>query len=194
MHDIEPHFKWRGKYMATEDKRSPFYDKVYDEFKYTHKIYNYVIHPQWDAFGSATLYLKLLFVEYDESYAIIELMGEWNDCLTNDIMFFKREIIDLLVSHGIFKYILICENVLNFHGSDDCYYEEWYDDIKEDGGWICLLNVFPHVEEEMKDAQLQYFINFGLEYAHVNWRPHQPEDLFSMIEAMVNGSVKRLSF
>ena len=54
-----------------------FYGRQYDEFKFTNKIYNYFIHPQWDDFGSATLYAKILYVEYDEGYAVIELMGEW---------------------------------------------------------------------------------------------------------------------
>ncbi len=194
MHDIEPHFKWRDRYIASEDERSPFRGRVYDEFKFTNKIYNYFIHPQWDEFGSATLYLKILAVDYNESYAIIELIGEWNDCLSNDIMFLKREIIDQLVPYGITKFVLICENVLNFHGSDDCYYEEWYDDIKDEGGWICLLNTLQHVEEEMKSTQLQYFINFGEEFNDINWRPHRPKVLFSAIDALVNGMVKRLTF
>lgn len=31
---------------------------------------------------------------------------------------------------------------MNFYGLDDSYYEEWYDDIKEEDGWICCLNIF----------------------------------------------------
>ncbi|MCB0640588.1 MAG: hypothetical protein KDC44_03075, partial [Phaeodactylibacter sp.] len=76
MHDIEPFYHWRSDYVAAEDDRSPFYGRVYDEFRFTQKIYNYYIHPQWDAFGSPTLYMKLLKVDYDEGYAIMELIGE----------------------------------------------------------------------------------------------------------------------
>ena len=90
MHDIEPYFNWRNYYTAEEDKDSPFYGKVYDEFKYSNKIYNYFIHPQWDYIGSPTLYIKLLYADYEDGYAIIELIGEWNDCLNNDVMFLKR--------------------------------------------------------------------------------------------------------
>ncbi len=43
--------------------------------------------------GSETLYLKILFVDYDERYAIIELIGEWNDAINNDIMLLKRDIV-----------------------------------------------------------------------------------------------------
>lgn len=194
MHDIEPYYHWREKYIAAEDPKSPFYGQVYDEFRFTQKVYNYFIHPQWDVFGSNTLYLKALYVSYDDGYAILELIGEWNDCLHNDIMYLKREVVDPMIDEGITRFILICENVLNFHGSDDSYYEEWYDDIKEEGGWICLLNVLPHVEDEMKDTQLQYYINFGGNFDNVNWRPQKPKILFSAIEAILHGEVKRLRF
>jgi hypothetical protein len=44
-----------------------------------------------------------------------------------------KEIIEVLTTHGINKYILL-ENILNFHGSDDCYYDEWFEDVED--GWI----------------------------------------------------------
>ena len=190
MHDIEPHYKWRDKYIASEDDRSPFFGRQYDEFRFTQKIYNYFIHPQWDNFGSATLYLKILYTDYEEGYAILELIGEWNDCLKNDIMFLKREIVDALAAEGISKYILICENVLNFHGSDDCYYEEWYDDVKEYNGWVCLLNTLDHVEAEMKETQLHYYINFGGAFSNVNWRPYKPANLFVAVQAVIEQQVQ----
>ena len=156
------------------------------------KIYDHYIHPQWDEFGSLTLYMKILFADYDEGFAIIELIGEWNDTLYNDIRFLKREIIDLLIAKNINKFILICENVLNFHGSDDCYYEEWYEDVCEEGGWVCLLNILNHVEEEMKDTRLQYYINFGERYNNFNWRSQRPQNVFKIVEKMVLGDIKRL--
>ncbi len=36
------------------------------------------------------MYLKVLMADYDEHYAIIELIGEWNDAIENDIMELKR--------------------------------------------------------------------------------------------------------
>ena len=122
MQDLEPFYNWRGYYIAAEDPLSPFYGREYSEFEYTNTIYNYYIHPQWDEFGSNTLYLKILFTDYDRGFAIIEFIGEWNDALYNDIMFLKRDLIELMMKEGINKYILIGENVMNFHGSDDCYY------------------------------------------------------------------------
>lgn len=192
MHDIEPFHRWRDYYVASEDELSPFYGRRHDEFYYTNKIYNYYIHPQWDDFGSDTLYTKLIFADYDEGYAILEFIGEWNDCLHNDIMFLKRDVIDPLIKQGIYKYILICENVLNFHGSDDAYYEEWYEDIRDEGGWICVLNTLNHVSDEMKATRLQFFVNFGDDFGAVNWRPHTPRRVFAAIEAMVEGGTKRL--
>ncbi|MCG8328887.1 MAG: hypothetical protein MI974_14440 [Chitinophagales bacterium] len=192
MHDIEPYYRWREHYVAAEDEHSPFYGRIYDEFRFSNKVYNYYIHPQWDEFGSATLYLKVLYADYYDGYAIIELIGEWNDCLSNDIMFLKRDLIDEMIRQGIHKYILICENVLNFHGSDDCYYEEWYEDVNEEGGWICLLNTLNHVNDEMRDTQLQQYISFGEPFNEVNWRPHKPKVIFKAIEAMVHGEYRKV--
>ena len=82
MHDIEPYYRWRDDYIAAEDERSPFFETEYSEFEFDKMIYNYYIHPQWDCFGSQTLYIKILFVDYDRQYAIIEFIGEWNDLYT----------------------------------------------------------------------------------------------------------------
>ncbi len=194
MHDIEPFYRWRDDYIASDDERSPFYGRVHSEFTFSNKVYNYYIHPQWDNFGSPTLYAKILFADYDEGFAIIELIGEWNDCINNDVMFFKREVIDPLVDQYISKFIIICENVLNFHGSDDCYYEEWYQEVVEDDGWITFVNTLPHVEDEMKDTQLQHFLNFGDHFNDVNWRPQKPKIFYQAIQAMVHGQIKKLVF
>lgn len=193
MHDIEPFFRWREQYDSSEDERSPFFGRQYSEFYFTNKVYNYYIHPQWDDFGSTTLYLKILFVDYDEACAIIELIGEWNDCLYNDVMYLKRELIDPMLEQGIHKFIFIYENVLNFHGSDDCYYEEWYEEIRDQDGWICFLNTSKHVEQEMKSVRLQYYVNFGEAFASINWRPMEPLVLFEKIESVVHAGNKRLN-
>lgn len=191
MHDIEPHFNWRDRYIASEDKLSPFFGKQHSEFYFTNKIYNYYIHPQWDFFGSATLYMKVLFTDYDDGYTIIELIGEWNDCLHNDVMFLKRDIVDDMLKKGISKFIFICENVLNFHAGDDDYYEEWYEDVRDERGWIVFLNTLEHVEQEMKDARLQAYINFSGHFSSVIWRPHKPKNVFKAIEALVEGEVPK---
>ncbi|HHM20809.1 MAG TPA: hypothetical protein ENJ20_02190 [Bacteroidetes bacterium] len=185
MHEIEPYYNWRNKYIASEDPLSPFFGRKYDEFYFTQKIYNYYIHPQWDSFGSATLYMKILYADYELGFAVFEMIGEWNDCLHNDIMFLKRDVVDEMLPEGINKFIVICENVLNFHASDDCYYEEWYEDVKDKAGWICFLDLLPHVEEEMKETRLDQFVHLGPQYNHLNWRTFSPNNLLKKVEQML---------
>ncbi|MDX2134290.1 MAG: hypothetical protein SFV52_05875 [Saprospiraceae bacterium] len=187
MHDIEPHFRWRDLYTAEADTRSPFYGRAYSEFEFSNMLYNFYIHPQWDAFGSATLYAKILFADYEDGYACIELIGEWNDALYNDIMFFKREIVDVLMEAGIYKFILFCDNVLNFYASDDDYYAEWYEEASEYGGWIVLVNTREHVDEELELARLQQYLTFGEPYKAVNWRPHKPQVVLEMVDLLRMG-------
>ena len=102
MQDIEPYYSWRHMYISSEDELSPFYGREYSEFEYSNTVYNYYIHPQWDDFGSTTLYMKVIFADYEQQYAIIEFIGEWNDAINNDIMMLKRDIIDeMIADYGI---------------------------------------------------------------------------------------------
>lgn len=180
MHDIEPYYSWRHLYASEEDRRSPFYGKVYSEFGYTHAVYDYLIHPQWDEMGSATLYIKILFVNYDLKFCIIEMIGEWNDAIYNDIMYLKRNIADVFIAAGITKFMLIGENVLNFHLGDNDYYQEWFDDIED--GWIVALNFRKHVIKEFVLGNLDHFIAFGGKFDYFNWRSYDPNQLFLVID------------
>lgn len=188
MHEIEPYYNWRDYYVASEDERSPFYNQEYSEFEYSEQIYNYLLHPQWDNFGSSTLFIKILYTNYDVGYTIIELIGEWNDAINNDIMLLKREVIEHLMTEGIDKFILIGENVLNFHYSDDCYYEEWFDELED--GYIVLINFHLHVIQELNEIHLDQYFVLGGELAEVSWRTYAPEHFFERINAYVQ---KRLS-
>lgn len=188
MHEIEPFYRWRDDYVAAEDSLSPFFETQYNEFSFDKQIYNYLIHPQWDFFGSQTLYVKILFVDYEIQYAIIEFIGEWNDAIGNDIMLLKREILETIIAQGINKFILLGENVLNFHTSDDCYYEEWFQDIED--GWIAGINFRQHVIDEFKTNNIDYYINFGGNLDDLNWRQLKPAQLFLLIE---NQILKRLT-
>ncbi len=180
MHEIEPFYNWRHDYIAAEDEKSPFYGVEYNEFEFDKQVYNYLLHPQWDEFGSQTLYLKVLYADYEHSFAIIEFIGEWNDAIYNDIMALKREIIDVMIGEGITKYILIGENILNFHSSDDSYYEEWFQDIED--GWIAALHFREHVIDEFKDNNIDYYINFGGYLNEIPWRTLKPKQLYKQIE------------
>lgn len=179
MHEIEPYYNWRHLYSAEEDESSPFFGREYSEFEYSNTVYNYYIHPQWDEFGSRTLYLKVLFVDYDYNYAIIEMIGEWNDAVENDIMQLKREVIDLMIPQGISKFILVTENVLNFHSSDADYYEEWYDDIKDAGGWIAAVNMPEQTQYDFQRSHIDRYIHL-MEYPQ--WRTVQPQHFFQLID------------
>ncbi len=179
MHDIEPFYNWRHIYIAEEDPKSPFFGRKYSEFEYSQTVYNYYIHPQWDDFGSRTLYLKIIYVDYELHFAIIELLGEWNDAIENDIMELKREVMDLLYKQGIYKYILIAENVLNFHSSDKEYYQEWYDDVSEENGWIVALDMPEQTQQDFKKKKLHYFIEL---MALPEWRVYKPYHLFRKID------------
>lgn len=182
MHTIEPYYNWQNLYVASEDPNSPFAGREYSEFYFTDKIYNHYIHPQWDNMGSPTLFLKVLYAEYDDGYAVIEFIGEWNDCINNDIMFLKRDIIEPMMEQGISKFILIGENILNFHPSDDCYYSEWFDEVEDQGGWIALMNFREHVMEEISAANLDYFFLMGGSLTQMDWRTYRPIQLFQKVE------------
>ena len=178
MHDIEPFYNWRHIYVSEEDPYSPFHGRVYSEFEFTQTIYNYYIHPQWDEFGSKTLYLKVLMADYEERYVIIELIGEWNDAIENDIMTLKRDVIDVFLANGINKFILITENVLNFHNGDKDYYEEWYEEVSEENGWIVCINMPEQTQYDFKKAKLHYYIE-RIELH--DWRIYKPFHLFKML-------------
>jgi len=183
MHDIEPHYHWLHLYNSEEDELSPFFEHVHSEFEFSNAVYNYLIHPQWDSFGSTTLYLKVLYADYEQGYGIIELIGEWNDVLHNDIMTFKREVIELMQDQGIDKFILLGDNVLNFHASDDSYYEEWYNDVED--GWIAMVNFRDHVLDEFRQHRIDYFLNFGGELDQLHWRKFSPPQMFKKVDDII---------
>ncbi len=184
MHLVEPYYQWRNLYVASEDDASPFYGREYSEFEFHNSIYNFYIHPQWDSIDSPTLFIKILYVEYEEKYAIIELIGEWNDTIENDIMTFKRDIIEELTKYGIDKFLLIGENVLNFHSSDDCYYEEWIDDIED--GWVAMINFHDHVLLEFEDVGVDQYFIMGGEMEMIEWRTYSPKQLFNKVNGIVS--------
>ena len=183
MHLMEPFYSWRNYYIASEDPSSPFYGREYSEFEFNNTVYNFYLHPQWDTIDSSTLFIKILFVEYDEQYAIIEMIGEWNDAIENDIMIFKRNIIEPMMEEGINKFILVGENVLNFHYSDDCYYEEWFEEVEE--GWIALVNFQEHVIREFERIHVDQYFVMGGELEEIEWRTYQPHHFFKRVSDLV---------
>ena len=183
MHSIEPHYNWRGFYVASEDSRSPFFRRHYSEFEFTNAIYDHYIHPQWDEFGSKTLYLKILYVDYDMHYCIIEFIGEWNDILYNDIMYLYRNVLEVLVEQDIRYFVLIGENIMEFHADTNDYYEEWFDNLGD--GWIIGLNFREHVVREFIDNNLDYYIAFSGRFNEIAWRKYNPDQLFEILSRLI---------
>jgi creatinine amidohydrolase/Fe(II)-dependent formamide hydrolase-like protein len=101
-------------------------------------------------------------------------------------MFLKREVVEVLNQAGISKFILVGENVLNFHGSDDSYYEEWFQDVEDEEGWIVALNFQEHVLEEFRKENLDYYLIFGGELDTFNWRKFNPIQLYSEVQKVIN--------
>ncbi len=180
MQDIEPFYNWRHIYISEEDRRSPFFGRTYSEFEFTQVVYNYYIHPQWDDFGSRTLYLKVLMADYDERYLVMELIGEWNDAIENDIMELKREVLEKFMKEGINKIILAGENVLNFHSGGTEYYEELHEELAESMGWLVCLNLPEQTQYDFKQARLSRYIGFA---ELPQWRTYKPFHLFRTIDA-----------
>lgn len=184
MHDIEPYYNWRNLYLATEDVRSPFYGYQNSEVYFTDSIYDHLIHPQWDFFGAETLYIKQLYADYDLGFTVIEFFGEWNDVLHNDIMFLKRDVLEPIMDQGINKFILVGENLLNFHAGDADYYEEWFEELEE--GWIALVNFRDHVLSEIRQYHLDQYLVFGGELDNMAWHPWKPLKFFSRVDGIVS--------
>lgn len=188
MHNIEPFYRWQKYYDSSVDKKSPFFGKEYNFELFTDTIYGYFISPGWDYIGSETLYVKIIFADYKFGCAIIECIGEWNDALHNDIMHFKRNLIDILVSSNINKFIIIGENVFNFHGSDDCYYEEWFEDCED--GWVAFLGFRDFIHREWRKFGIDCYINYGGDIEMDNWRTFTPQSIIQKTNELIT---KRLA-
>jgi hypothetical protein len=195
MHEIEPYYNWLNYYNPAEDQLSPFYGKEYNFDQYSETIYGYYIDPSWDYIGSETLYVKILFADYDRGYVVMEFIGEWNDTIHNDIMHLKRNIIEPLIRQGINKYILLGESVFNFHGSGDEYYEEWFEEVEDtddfdEPGWIAAVNFQAFVKEEQMNFNLDAYINMGGTLDIASWRTMSPKAFCDYVNSMI---VKRLN-
>jgi hypothetical protein len=187
MHDIEPFYNWLKYYDSTRDTRSPFFGKEYNYDLYQDTVYGFFIDPGWDSFGSETLYLKTLYADYDKGYAIVEFLGEWNDAINNDIMLLKRNFIEVLFNEGITKFILIGENVLNFHGSDDSYYEEWFDEVEDSSpaGWIAAISFPEFIQEEMRKFGVDRYIHMGGTLQIEPWRTFTPLHFYNRVSSLI---------
>jgi hypothetical protein len=104
-------------------------------------------------------------------------------------MTLKREVLEILMEEGIKRFVIIGENILNFHSSDDSYYEEWFQDVDLDG-WIALVNFRDHVLDEMRSTGIDYYLNFGGELDDVEWRKMGPRELYAKVESLMSKRLK----
>ncbi|MCH5689284.1 hypothetical protein LWM68_36600 [Niabella sp. W65] len=116
------------------------------------------------------------------------MIGEWNDAVENDIMPLKRDVLEVFMQEGIYKFILIAENVLNFHSSDKEYYEELHEELSDENGWIVCLNMPEQTQYDFKLAKINQFIELMV---LDNWRTYKPYHLFKRINDQLSS---RLDF
>ena len=188
MQEIEPSYQWENIYEASKDRKSPFFGRSYSQTEYEHDIYGYYIHPNWDEIDSETLYCKILFTDYEAKFTIIELFGEWNDTLHNDIMHLKRNVIDHLLAEGIKYLTLVGENVFNFHGSiEDDYYAEWFEEVED--GWIAMVNFHDHVSKELSRINIDQYLVMGGELDDLEWRTFHPIQFVDKVTSIVRNRI-----
>ena len=185
MHQIEPYTNWLKYYDSSEDSQSPFHGKEYNYDLYTETIYGYYIDPAWDSFGSETLYIKTLYADYTEGYAVLEFIGEWNDTINNDIMTLKRDFLEMLMHEGIRKFVLIGENVFNFHGSDELYYEEWFEEVEEKQGWIAAVCFPEFIQQELRKYRIDQYVNMGGTLQIDQWRTLHPSKFCELVDQLI---------
>lgn len=94
-------------------------------------------------------------------------------------MTLRRDVTDQLYKKGITKFIIIAENVLNFHSSDDSYYEEWREQLEDEHGWITVLNMPDQSKYDFKKARFTNYIELN---ELPQWRTIKPEAVFQLID------------
>lgn len=180
MHNIEPFYGWLGLYSNQMDEYSPFHEIEHSEFYYDNAVYNYLAHPLWDRIESESLLVKILYVDYNEGYAIIEMLGVWNDLLDNDFKLFFENCLQWLISNGVNKFILICENILSVYVDSDDYYQATQDELED--GWMCLLRPKEHVKEDLAEYNLDEFFFWSGELDDIFWRKLKPWQLYLKVK------------
>jgi hypothetical protein len=83
---------------------------------------------------------------------------------------------------------LLGDNLLQFHGGEDDYYEEWFEDVED--GWIAAINFRDFILEEFSKFRLDFYFNYGGTLQIQNWRTLKPDQLFSLVNSLI---VRRLS-
>ena len=72
---------------------------------------------------------------------------------------------------------------MNFHGSDDCYYEEWFEDMEE--GWIVAINFPKFVTDEWNVYNVDNFLIYSGDLEIANWRTLKPAALLERVTGIL---------
>lgn len=175
---IEPFYGWLELYSHDKDSNSPFHEVEHNLFEFDRMIYNMPVHPLWDDFGSESLLVKILYADYAQGFAILELFGEWNDLFDNDFKLLAENCLTYLIDNGIQRFILICENVFHGYFDTDDYYQAVQEELEE--GWICLVNLRESVQAEMQQYGLHQYLFWSPQLDGLPWRTFQPVQLFRL--------------
>lgn len=180
--DVEPHYGWLGYYDPELDTCSPFAHDP-DDSDARPQLYTFEANPRWDGIGSESLLVKILFVNYapapEGGFAIIELLGEWNDLYENDWRLLCDNCLDWLVAQGIDRFILICENVFHAYLEADDYYADFAERIPE--GWVCLLRARPEVLAEFERYGISPYFYWNSQFDDLRWRKLKPWQLYALV-------------
>ena len=72
---------------------------------------------------------------------------------------------------------------MNFHGSDDCYYEEWFENVED--GWIALVGFRDFVLAEMTEYNIDSYLNYGGNLQIDNWRTLKPQVFHKLVDGLI---------
>ena len=181
LHHIEPFYGWLNRYSHEADTRSPFHHVEHNLFYFDRSINRIPAHPLWDDIGSESLLVKILYADYGEGFAIIELFGEWNDLFENDFKLLAENCLTYLMDNGINKFILVCENVFHIYPDADDYYQALQEELGLEG-WMCTLRARENVWEEMLQYGIASYFYRSPILDEVPWRKIKPNQLFQLVE------------
>lgn len=181
LHHIEPFYGWLERYSHSSDEKSPFHQVEHNQFYFDRSINNIPAHPLWDDIGSESLLVKILFVDYDEGFAVIELFGEWNDLFENDYKLLAENCLTYLIDNEIRQFILVCENVFHIYIESDDYYQAVQDELED--GWICVLRPRQEILEEMEQYQISSYFYWSPVLDELAWRKLSPHQLYQIVKS-----------
>jgi hypothetical protein len=180
MHQFEPFFGWLDFYSHESDPLSPFHEVEHNQFFFDRQVYDYLAHPLWDTIGSEGLLVKILFADYEEGYAVIELFGVWNDLLQNDWRLLVENCLEILRMEGIQRFVFIGENILNIYLDADDYYQAFQEELEE--GWMAFIGIREHVIQELERYGIGQYFFWSPALTELRWRKLKPPQIVALVE------------